>query len=142
MTGTNSTIGGGGFHHVAINARDFDKSVAFYKDVMGFATKIAWDHEGNRAIMLDVGDGNYLEIFEAKGAPPADGAQQILHFAIRTTDPDAALERARAAGCEVTMEPTDIDIAATKGPNPVPVRICFFKGPDGELIELFKNELT
>ncbi len=131
-----------GFHHVAIHARDYDKSHAFYTDVLGFTPKIAWLHEGLRATMLDVGDGNYLEIFEKPSAPAPDPNQQIIHFALRTDDPDGVLQRARDTGCEVTMEPTDIDIDTTLGPNPVPIRICFFNGPDGESIELFKNELT
>ena len=60
MPGKNSTIGGGGFHHVAIRARDFDKSVAFYTAALGFTPKIAWVDKPSRAIMLDTGDGNYL----------------------------------------------------------------------------------
>ena len=38
------------------------------------------------------------------------------------------------------MEPAAIDIPSR--PGPTPVRIAFFKGPDGEVIELFQNEVT
>ena len=31
---------------------------------------------------------------------------------------------------------------AGKLPGVVPVRIAFFRGPDGELVELFENALT
>ena len=144
---TNATLGGGGFHHVAIRVRDFDKSHAFYTDVLGFAEKIHWGEKPKRAVMLDTGDGNYLEMFERcdQPAPPAvtpgsDSEPVILHFAIRTTVLDDALERARAAGCEVTMEPADIEIRARQ--HLTPIRIAFFKGPDGEVVELFQNELT
>jgi len=146
-THNNPTIGGGGFHHVAIRARDFDAAVSFYTDVMGFVPAVAWKlADGTRATMLDTGDGNYLEIFERPNqAPPPKGTEHaILHFAIRTSDVGAATERARGAGCEITMEPKDVDIANTvEGrPTPVPVRIAFFRGPEGELVELFENELT
>ncbi len=140
---TNDILGGGGLHHVAIRARDFDRSVSFYTDVLGFRTKIAWGEPPKRAAMLDTGDGNYLEIFERpEQAPPPDGEGAILHLAIRTADVDAATSRVREFGCEITTEPKDVAIRTTQGPNPTPVRIGFFKGPDGEIVELFQNELT
>ena len=43
-------------------------------------------------------------------------------------------------GAEVTMEPTNINLQST--PGPTPIRIAFCKGPDGEIIEFFQNELT
>ena len=84
------------------------------------------------------GDGNYLEIFAGGGEPKPEGA--VLHFALRTTDCDTAIERAREAGAEVTVEPKDVDIPST--PEPTPVRIAFCKGPDGEVIEFFQNATT
>ena len=138
--GSNATIGGGGFHHVAIRARDFDASVAFYKDVLGFVERIAWGEAGKRAIMLDTGDGNYLEVFERPGQARASQEGAILHFALRTDDPDAVVERVREAGMKVTVEPRDVEIASR--PEVTPVRLAFFEGPDGEVVELFKNEKT
>lgn len=137
--GTNQTIGGGGFHHVAIRAGDFEASVRFYGETLGFKEKISWGEGDKRAIMMDAGDGNYMEIF-AGGTPGPKPEGAILHFAIRTDNCDAALERARAAGVEVTMEPKSLDIPSR--PGPTPVRIAFFKGPDGEIVELFQNEST
>ena len=139
MAGSNAAIGGGGFHHVAIRAHDFDASVRFYTAALGFRERIAWGEGDKRAVMLDTGDGNYLEVF-AGGKAGAKPEGAILHLAIRTADCDAALARARAAGAQVTMEPAAIDIPSR--PGPTPVRIAFFKGPDGEVIELFQNEVT
>ncbi|MBT4139283.1 MAG: VOC family protein [Candidatus Latescibacteria bacterium] len=137
--GTNQTIGGGGFHHVAIRAYDFEASIKFYTEALGFTHKIAWGEGDKRAVMLDAGDGNYMEIFaDGTNEPKPDGS--IIHFALRTSDCDAALERARVAGAEVTMEPKSLDIPST--PHMTPVRIAFCKGPDGEVIEFFQNELT
>lgn len=134
---TNATLGGGGFHHVAIRAKDFDKSVAFYTGTLGFKQKITWGAVPGRAVMLDTGDGNYLEIFERPQQTWADSDASILHFAIRTSDCDAAFAIAKKAGCEIVMEPKDVDIDS----QPVTkVRIAFFKGPDGEVIELFQND--
>lgn len=137
---TNTTIPGCGFHHVAIRTSRWDRSLAFWQEAMGFQLAVQWGEEPRRACMLDTGDGNYLEIFERdplpEGAPAAES--EILHFCFRTDDCNAALERARAAGAEVTKEPTSL---AVFGDPPIPIRIAFFKGPDGEICELFQNEV-
>lgn len=141
-----------GLHHAAIRAKDFDASVGFYTDVLGLTPKLTWGEPGKRAVMLDAGKGDYLEVFERPDAPetPAHPEPPLLHLAFRTDALDATLDAVRAAGCEVTMEPRDVDIqnadpaAGTEShlPGVVPVRIAFFRGPDGEHIELFQNELT
>jgi len=138
MPNTNQTLGGGGFHHVAIRVRDFEASVRFYTQAIGFVEKTRWGDGDKRGVMLDTGDGNYLEIFAGATGPVPEGP--IIHFAIRTTDTDAACARARAAGAEVTIEPKDVLIPGK--PLNVPVRLAFFKGPDGEVVELFQNDVT
>lgn len=137
--GYNNTIGGGGFHHVAIRAYDFDASVHFYTEALGFTQKIAWGEGEKRAVMLDAGDGNYLEIF-ANGTNESKPEGAIIHFALRTDNCDAAIERARLAGAQITIEPKDVEIPST--PHRTPVRLAFCKGPDGEIIEFLQNELT
>jgi len=139
MKGHNTAINGGGFHHVAIRASDFDATVRFYTQGLGFREKITWGEDNNRAVMLDTGDGNYLEIF-AGGSKESKPEGAILHFALRTGNCDAALQRAVAAGAVVTMESKDILIESR--PHQTPVRIAFCKAPDGEVIEFFQNELT
>jgi glyoxylase I family protein len=133
--GTNHRIGGGGFHHVAIKASNFEKTVAFYTEGLGFVERHRWGEGDKRAILLDTGDGNYLEVF-AGGSKERKADESILHMAFRTNDVAAALEAARAAGAEVTIETKDVVV----GDNPpTPIRIAFFKGPDGEVIELFQS---
>ncbi len=139
MTHTNKILGGGGFHHVAIKVRDFDATVKFYCQALGFVPKIRWGEGDKRAVMLDTGDGNYLEVF-AGGPPERRPEGCIIHFALRTGDVDAAIERARAAGAVITVEPKDVKIPST--PGPTPVRLAFCQGPDGEVIEFFQNETT
>ena len=131
-----------GFHHVALKAKSWDDSLAFYKGVLGFTEKITWAYpDGNRAGMFDTGRGDYLEIFEDRNYQPAPHGA-LLHLAIRTTRLDAVLSSVRAAGCKITVEPKDVIIKTTNGAGPVPVRIAFFEGPNGEIWELFQNELT
>lgn len=142
MSYHNPVLGGGGVHHVALRTRAWDASLAFYKDVLGFSEKITWAYpDGNRAGMFDIGGGAYLEIFENKTyAPVADGV--LMHIAIRATDVDAVIARVRSAGRKVTVEPKDVTIQTTNGAGPVPVRLAFFEGPNGEVWELFANTRT
>ncbi len=124
-----------GFHHVALRASDFDASVEFYTRGLGFTPGISWGEGESRAIMLDTGDGNYLEIF-AGGTGERPGGGGVLHIALRTSDCDVSVEAARAAGARITTEPKDVEIAS----DPVtPVRIAFCEGPDGEVIEFFQS---
>jgi glyoxylase I family protein len=141
MDGKNTVIPGCGYHHVAIRASDFDGTLRFYTEGLGFRVAVGWGQGDGRAALLDTGDGNYMEVFaggkRAPGEPVPEGA--ILHYALRTTDCDAAIERARAAGATVTMEPKTLDLDSQPK---ISIRIAFCRGLDGELIEFFQNDQT
>ena len=137
-TNSNSTIGGGGFHHVAVSVPDFDASYRFYIEGLGFKERLSWESPERRAVMLDTGDGNYLEIFS--GGKRHDDLGVIIHFALRTNDCDAASQRALDAGATLKTAPKDVTIDATQGPTPV--RISFVISPSGEEIEFLQSELT
>lgn len=123
-----------GFHHIAMNVTDFDGSVGFYTDVLGFTVAKEWGEPGSRAIMLDAGNGNYVEMFEKETADEGKGS--LLHLALRSDNCDEIMDRVRESGAEITVETKDVDIQAT----PVyPVRIAFFKGPSGEILEIFQE---
>jgi glyoxylase I family protein len=137
MTGNNRTIAGGGFHHVSIKVADFDRCVAFYTRSLGFRPVLAWGEGDRRAVMLDSGDRSCLEVFAGgSAAPKSEDQAAIVHFCLATTDVDVALAAARAGGAEVTLEPTDVDMPVTP---PTRVRIAFFRGPGGEMVELLQN---
>jgi glyoxylase I family protein len=140
MTEPNPVIPGCGYHHVALRATDFEATLRFYIEGLGCRLAYQWGEGDRRAAMLDTGDGNYIEVFaggkRAPGEPVPEGA--LLHFALRTQDCDLAIERARGAGAEVTVEPKSIDLPGTP---PVPVRIAFCRGLDGEIIEFFQNKV-
>ncbi len=127
-----------GFHHTAIRTADFDASLRFYTEILGMAVRIRWGEGHGRAAMIDAGDGNYIEVF-ARGEAFVQTEGTILHFALRTDDCSAMLEKVRATGAVITMEPKWVTIDSNIGP--VEVKIAFFKGPDGEIIELFENSV-
>lgn len=138
----NPVLGGGGIHHVALKTRNWDASLAFYKEVLGFSEKITWAYpDGKRAGMFDTGGGSYLEIFENHTDTPKDDAV-LMHIAIRAIDVNAVIKRVRESGCKVTVEPKDVTIQTTNGAGPVPVRLAFFEGPNREIWELFQNSVT
>jgi glyoxylase I family protein len=132
-----------GFHHVCVKTRHWERTLAFYRDTLGFTEKIAWNLRatGRRAVMLDTGDGNYVEVFEDPDYTPAPNGA-VIHFALRTDRLDEVAARVRAAGATITIEPKDVVLATTNGAGPVPIRIFFCEGPSGEVIEFFQNAVT
>ena len=130
-SGNNLKLRGGGLHHIAIEASDFDRSLRFYTEGLGFRNVLTFPEESQTVAMLDTGDGTYVELFSGGTKEKTSGA--LLHFAVRTDDCDAATEQARAAGGSITWEPTEVVL---EGDPPLPVRYSFCEGPDGEQIEL------
>lgn len=135
MKGTNEILGGGGIHHVALTSNDLDKSVKFYTEVLGFKKTISWGPEEKKIVMLDTGDGSCFEIF-SNGDGEIKPVGAFKHVALRTADCEAVFKRVQAAGMEITMEPTYVELQSTP---PTPIKMAFFKGPDGEIVELFQN---
>lgn len=133
----NSAIKGAGTHHIAVQTRNWDESLRFYRDLLGMTPVVEFGTPERRIMLLDVGDGSHIEIFQPKddtlapGSPAAN--DPVIHFALTTTDLHAALERVRAEGWTVTVEPRDTTL-----PNNTAITVAFFLGPSGESIELFQ----
>ena len=138
----NEILKGSGFHHVAVRTHDWDASLKFWIEGLGFHKAIEWSEAPTRACMLDMGDGNYLELFEREKLANIENSTEveapILHFCLRTEDVDAATEKARAAGATITVEPVDPPVFTDKG---LKIRISFFVGPGGEVCEFFQSDI-
>ncbi|MBZ0302620.1 MAG: VOC family protein [Anaerolineae bacterium] len=133
----NRIIQGGGLHHIAVQARDWDESLRFYRDVLGMKVVAEFGSPQRKIVLLDIGDGSHIELFQPKAETPSAGSpapnDPVTHFALATTDTRAALEHVRQAGCTVTVEPKDVDLN-----DQLNITIAFFLGPNGEVIELFQ----
>ena len=130
---TNSPAGP--IHHIAMRVKDFERSVAFYTQVLGFKQTLCWEKQSTRATLIDSGNGCCVELFsEGKDGEKPEG--HFLHLAFASSDCDAAVKRVSDAGYKVTMPPTDVTIPSNPG---TPVRIAFVLGPDGETLEFFQN---
>ena len=131
----NQTMPGLGSHHIAVQTQDYAASLAFYTEVMGMELVAEFGSPQRRICLLDIGDGSHIELFEPEpGTTPSGNADGnvVFHFALATTDIEAALERVREAGMEITVELKTVEL------GPMNVSIAFFKGPSGEVIEFFQ----
>ncbi len=122
-----------GFHHIALKASDFDKTVEFYK-TLGLTERVRWGEGERRAVMMDMGDGGCIEIF-AGGEKRDRVDERYLHLAFKVDDVDGAYQAALNAGAISMREPCEV---APEGATPcLKMRIAFVCGPDGELLEFF-----
>jgi glyoxylase I family protein len=108
-----------GVHHVSINVRGVEESLAFYTEVLGLTQRSDRPDFGIGGAWLDLGS-QQLHLIEAP--VPDDNGQ---HFAIRVADLDAAVAELRRRGIEVS------------DPSPVGrARQSFLHDPSGNTIEL------
>jgi len=122
------------FDHVAITVKAMERSVAFYRDLLGFEVlgqlllrdgtfKIVYLRSGSACVELFEFRDNDAQT--AVGVPDPVGG--FKHLALQTDDVDAVAAKLKAAGTVFTVEPKD----ASGG-----VRLAFFRDPDGNLLEL------
>ncbi|MEM9345910.1 MAG: VOC family protein [Planctomycetota bacterium] len=143
MSGNNSILGGGGLHHVAIRTTDLDASVKFYTDVLGMRTVVAFSPDERSFVQLDAGDGSIVELMQDdKPVEPAAERNVHWHYALRTTRIEEAMAEVEAAGMEITVPTKSVTLTntATQPPSALHVKVAFFIGPSGEVVELFQKE--
>ena len=121
-----------GIHHISLKCgtkEDFEKAKDFYLNVLGFSVLREWPD----GIMIDSGAG-LLEIFSNGEGIRTKGA--LRHIAFATDDADGIVEKVKAAGYKVFIEPNDIVI---RSDPEFPARMAFCFGPLGEEIEFFQE---
>ncbi len=131
-----SLIKGIRYAHVAIVAKDFEKSLAFYQ-ALGFTPYVSWGEGKGKIMLLDIGDGSKLELF-AKGSDEYSPMGKWLHVAFAVENVDEAYERALAAGAKPLIAPKDMPLESS--PKRITLRLAFVEGPDGEQIEFCKEK--
>jgi catechol 2,3-dioxygenase-like lactoylglutathione lyase family enzyme len=132
--------------HVAVSVSDLDRSVAFYRDQLGFtlARLIEPREDGMlggitgmpgaraRIAHLRMGD-SLLELFEytrPRGRPVGDRTQADLgcsHVGLRSDDARADYRALSGRGVRFLSEPVEFRPG---------VWVAYFRGPDGETCEL------
>ncbi len=143
-----------GIHHIALSVEDMDRSLAFYRDLLGLEVAMdkTWEKAGEigdkilrvkdtaaRQVMLKCGDA-FVELFQFNKPAPAPMAADrpvidrgITHLCLDVKDVDAEYERLSKAGVIFHCEPQDL------GSN---CRTTYGRDPDGNVVEfqeLFQN---
>ncbi|QDY69674.1 VOC family protein [Qingshengfaniella alkalisoli] len=118
--------------HVHLKVADLDRSVAFYRDVLGFEVQ---QYYGRRAAFLSAGGYHHhigLNTWEsANGTPPPHGHTGLFHAAILYPDRASlgdALHRLTQAGIA-------LDGAADHGVS----EAIYLRDPDGNGLELYRD---
>ncbi|MDG4647215.1 VOC family protein [Roseibacterium sp. SDUM158017] len=118
--------------HVHLKVADLDRSIAFYRDVMGFELTQRY---GAQAAFMSAGGYHHhigLNTWQSRGGPaPAPGTTGLFHVAFLYPDRPAlarALQQVIDAG-------VPIDGAADHGVS----EAVYFRDPDGNGIEIYRD---
>ncbi len=134
----NEMVKGCGFTHICLFVSNYETSHRFYCEGLGMKETAAWGQPGSRACMLDLGDGNCIEMFEAKSSHEEHNPWEAGtwgHLALRTEDVQGAFDAAILAGAKEKTAPNKTALSTVP---PIPIEIAFVYGPDREEIEFFK----
>ena len=103
-----------GIHHVCLRVPDLQKTALFYRNAFDAELVAEWGTDGqdDHAFILDLGTGDFLEIFGSQ-VPYDLGKWQ--HVAIWTDDMEASYEKAIANGASVNTQPAVSHIPTRSG---------------------------
>jgi catechol 2,3-dioxygenase-like lactoylglutathione lyase family enzyme len=123
-----------GVHHAAHICSDVERTVEFYDGILGFPLIEMFenrDYEGSTHFFFDLGHGNCLAYFDLPGLDLSEyqevlGGHHHLAISMARSEWEAAKARLEAAG---------IECAHVDGSS------LYFRGPDGERLELISDPL-
>lgn len=123
------------FHHVAIICSDYQRSKAFYTQVLGLEIIAETYREQRQSYKLDLAlpSGEQIELFSFPNSPARPSwpeAQGLRHLAFAVDSVDAAAAELRGQGIEV--EPIRIDELTHR-------KFTFLQDPDGLPLELYQQ---
>jgi len=113
---------------------DFEKSVKFYKEVLGLKQATTWMMGDVPAIMFRMDDGGHIEIF-GNGTSEEESNPRWVRIALEVEDVDAIYEKSLEYGAETLRPPGDIMVA---GDGFQKIHCVFIKCPGGGVMQLFE----
>ncbi|QWU16802.1 Catechol 2,3-dioxygenase [Paenibacillus sophorae] len=138
-----------GLSHVAIQAKDYEGTIAFYTEVLGFKVGHYWSlpsFQIKEASMLVSPDRRTcIEVFDNEAVIPAQGKKAsseeevaygaLLHFAFYVSDVDDTYQKAIAHGAKACVEPSQMSL----GEPALVVKNALVYSPNGEVIEFIED---
>jgi glyoxylase I family protein len=136
--------------HVGITVGRLDRSLAFYRDLLGMSVIGVTEDEDVGAIVgipgasariadLDAGNGQILELLEyvsgADGPPQAPDTVGSCHLSLQIGELGAALARLASAGIRPIGEPADLSIGGVWDE----CSVVYLRDPDGVILELIER---
>ncbi len=123
-------------HHVAILTDDYEKSKAFYTQVLGFTIMSETYRQQRKSYKLDLAiNGQYqIELFsfpEFKERASFPEQKGLRHLAFAVENIEEAFAELVAKGVEVQA------IRIDEGTNK---KFCFFYDPNGQPLELYQDK--
>jgi catechol 2,3-dioxygenase-like lactoylglutathione lyase family enzyme len=146
-----------GVSHVAIGVSDFDRSVAFYRDVIGMPVVVEevetfpqgtglWQVGASRRVAYvrwrEGPDESFLVLDQwpqekrPAGSPAKLFQVGVHHFGFWVDDIETVLERCQTAGCKVLSPAREGDTKAYGEPPGRKVLSAFMQDPDGNVVQL------
>ena len=122
-------------HHIAVICSDYEKSKAFYTEVLGLEIIREIYREERQSYKLDLTlNGQYIiELFSFPSPPKRPSRPEgtgLRHIAFEVNDLNTAIEELKNKN--VTCEPVRVDETTGK-------RFTFFSDPDDLPIELYEK---
>jgi lactoylglutathione lyase len=95
----------------AFHARDFERAMAFYRDLLEMPQVGGWDHPDGRGALLSTGRGGVIEVFGTAAGKTTDGLSPAgLNLALRVADArtvDAWYHKLSLRGAQIAEVPAD-----------------------------------
>lgn len=122
-------------HHIAVICTNFEKSKAFYTQVLGLSILQEHYREARNSYKLDLALGNQyvIELFSFPDPPPRPSrpeAAGLRHLAFAVADIEKAVAHLQLNN--IVAEPIRIDEYTGR-------RFTFFADPDGLPLEFYEN---
>lgn len=115
--------------HIGIYVRDLERSLSFYRGVLGFTQRQRLSMGASKIAVLEIG-GGLLEIIQRPEAPADAPKGRWSHIAFHIEDYDDLESKLEGMGIELRKVTLDNGL-----------RIAFFKDPDGHDIEMMEGGL-
>lgn len=123
-----------GVHHIAVICSDYERSKAFYTELLGLPVIREVYREERQSWKCDLDAGNaQIELFSFPAPPPRPSRPEacgLRHLAFSVEELDAEVQRLEVAG--VACEPVRVDPYTGQ-------RFTFFADPDGLPLELYED---